>query len=84
MKKKTTVMIVTKTKKEAEVDQRHLIDHITVVVVEDDVEKEEKQSIRTGVLISASKQTIVVRKQQQRFRSINQIRIQAVSKRSYY
>ena len=62
MKKKMTAMIVTKMKKEVEVDQRHLVDRIAVVVVEDDVEKEEKQSIRTGVLISASKQTIVVRK----------------------
>ena len=43
-----TVMIVTKMKKEAEADQQHLVDRIAVVVVEDDVEKEEKQSIKTG------------------------------------
>ena len=55
MKKKMTAMIATKMKREAEVDKQHLVDHIAVVVAEDDVEKDEKQLNKTGALISASR-----------------------------
>ena len=66
-----TATIATKTKKEAEVDLLHRID--IVVQVEDDNVKGENSSNKTGAHINASKTTIVVRKQRNRFRLNNRM-----------